>query len=282
MLDSLDDNHVGWDSRKRRTGAQYGYGILDAATGQTPRNIKDATPPLYVKLVVPGSPADKAGLKPGDIMVAVNYVPVEINGITNGGALDWLRPKSDKETLRLTVKRPATGKTWTVEMQPERLTSQSRPTMSVTLLPGDIAKVVLPAFAPGVAGQVLKEIAKLRETTKLRGIVFDVRGNSGGRADVTNGDCASACDDFTANVKYLGLGKVVGERTRGEASGLQHGYQLNNDTVLLLPKLYRTWANAENVNEIGVPVDCHVPLTAEDISNGRDPGVDKARDLLKS
>ena len=62
--------------------------------------------------------------------------------------------------------------------------------------------------------------------------------------------------------------------------GLQVGYQLDNNTVLVLPKLYRTFAHGEQVNEIGVPVDYQIPLTAEDISNGRDPGVDKARELL--
>ncbi|MFJ4617034.1 S41 family peptidase [Streptomyces sp. NPDC088812] len=330
MLGSLDDNHAGWDSRPTppaEAPTRYGYGILDASSGsETPANIKDATPPLYVKLTVPGSPADEAGLLPGDIMVAVNGVPVVTDGILNAGSLGALRPTSGEETLRLTVERPATGKTWTVEMRPDVITSGSTAAMSVTLLPGDIAKVVLPSFyIPDVADDVLAQIAKLRETTQLRGVVFDVRGNMGGRVEqttqlissfvhgklmsrdcdldnhctenrtddsvpllnlplsvVTDGDCASACEDFVANVKYLGLGEVVGERTRGEASGLQVGYRLDNNTVLLLPRLYRTFAHGEQVDGIGVPVDHRVPLTAADISNGRDPAVDKARELLSS
>jgi carboxyl-terminal processing protease len=325
MVESLDDNHAGWDDRRQVMGIVYSLGFLEEVSGRGTPNIGDAPPPMFVKEVRAGGPADKAGLKPGDILVAANDVPLVSNGQMNGGALRFLRPQNDTDTVRLTVQRPSTGKTRTVEMRAEGRTSPTVPTVAVTLLPGDIAKVTIPGFMPGVADEVLGKIAELRKTTALRGLVFDVRGNGGGRPEetnklissfvhdqvlsrdcdirnhcteertddavpllnlpmsvVTDWRCASACEGFTASAKFLNLGKVVGVRTAGAASGLQKGFLLNDNSVLVMPTMYRTFTHGEAINEIGIPVDYTIPLTAEDLSFGRDPAVDKARELLAS
>ncbi|NUU20468.1 MAG: PDZ domain-containing protein [Streptomycetaceae bacterium] len=324
MVASLGDNHAGWESRRvpPQSGPQYSYGFREGVSGRPTRNIQDATPPFYVDLLRAGGPADQAGLKRGDILVAANDVPLVSNGMLNGGVLGDLHAAKATDTLRLTVTRPATGATWTVTLHAETVTPTA-PAVEATLLPGGIAKVTVPAFAPGAADAALGKIAELRTTTTLRGIVFDVRGNGGGRAEevgklissfvhgkviardcdirnrctddrtddtvpllglpmtvLTNGLCASACEGFTGAVKYLGIGKVIGTRTAGAASGLQRAYLLNDNSVLVMPKYYRFVGDDAMVDEIGVPADFEIPLTAEDLSFGRDPALDKARELL--
>jgi carboxyl-terminal processing protease len=325
MVASLNDNHSGWDNRQQppNGGDPVGLGIFEAPSGRATPNVADAKPPLYIKSVVPGSPAAKAGLKPGDILVAVNDVPVSINGVVTVGTLEWLHSSSPQDTVRVKVQRPATDKTWTVEMQPAAIQPPPPPTTSATLLPGGIVHAVLPGFSPGAADELLAKITKLRETSTVRGVVLDLRGNGGGRQEevnkllgafahgkitswscdvegrcepistddttpllklpmvlLTDSMCASACDDFSGAVKDLKLGKLVGSRTAGKVSGLPIGYALNDNTVLLLVERRHASANGEIVNEIGVAVDYQAPMTAQDLSAGRDPAITKALTLL--
>lgn len=97
---------------------------------------------------------------------------------------------------------------------------------------------------------------------------------------LTDRHCASACDSFSSAVKDLKLGKLVGTRTAGAVSGPGEPYLLNDGTALGLPKIHEIAANKEIVNTIGVAPDYYAPLTAADLSAGRDPGLDKAVSLL--
>jgi carboxyl-terminal processing protease len=57
---------------------------------------------------------------------------------------------------------------------------------------------------------------------------------------------------------------------------------LNDDSTLLLVSRHEVSANGEIINGIGVAADYQAPLTAPDLSAGRDPGIDKALLLLTS
>jgi carboxyl-terminal processing protease len=97
---------------------------------------------------------------------------------------------------------------------------------------------------------------------------------------LTDRRCASACDSFSSAVKDLKLGKLVGTRTAGAVSGPGSGWALNDGTGLVLPKVHEIAANKEIVNGIGVAPDYSAPLTAADLSAGRDPGLEKAVSLF--
>jgi carboxyl-terminal processing protease len=92
--------------------------------------------------------------------------------------------------------------------------------------------------------------------------------------------CASACDDFSAAVKDLGLGTLVGTRTAGGVAGPAGRYLLDDNSLLLLPTLHHLGANKELINTIGVAPDQYAALTADDLSAGRDPAIEKALSLL--
>jgi carboxyl-terminal processing protease len=97
---------------------------------------------------------------------------------------------------------------------------------------------------------------------------------------LTDRRCASACDSFSSAVKDLKLGTLVGTRTAGAVSGPGRAWLLGNGTGLMLPKYHEVAANKEIVNTIGVAPDHYAPVTAADLSAGRDPGLDKAVSLL--
>nr|BFE77794.1 hypothetical protein GCM10020093_003950 [Planobispora longispora] len=92
--------------------------------------------------------------------------------------------------------------------------------------------------------------------------------------------CPSACEHFSAAVKDLRLGQLVGTRTAGAVSGPASSYLLSNNTLLGFPSKHHLGPNREVIDRIGVPPDHHVPPTAEDAAAGRDPALAKALTLL--
>lgn len=330
MMASLRDDHAHVSKLFAPQGGGPGFqlGIETLPVAGPQPDVKDVVAPVYVKSVAPGSPAATAGLKPGDVIVAVNDVPVFTNGVLSPGVFQWLYQKPPKKApVRLTLQRPATGTSWTVEITPAAVAPPRPPATSGSLLPGDIAKVNLAGFSSGTAAnEVLQAIADLRKTADVRGVVLDLRGNRGGspaevakllgafthgkvwssdcdvkgrckpnRTDdsvpllnlplvvLTDGACASACDAFSGAVKDLSLGRLVGTRTAGIVSGDAHPYLLDdNNSILAMPSLHQVGANGETIAGIGVPPDHYAPVTAADLSAGRDPAVDKAVQLLTS
>jgi carboxyl-terminal processing protease len=97
---------------------------------------------------------------------------------------------------------------------------------------------------------------------------------------LTDRNCASACDAFSAAVKDLHLGMLVGDRTAGGVAGPARAYWLDDGSLLLMPARHALGPDHEVINDIGVAADYYVPLTATDLSEGRDPGVAKALALL--
>ena len=57
-------------------------------------------------------------------------------------------------------------------------------------------------------------------------------------------------------------------------------YLLDDNSLLLLPERHHLGPNREVINGSGVAPDHYVPLTAMDVSTGKDPGLSKALTLL--
>jgi carboxyl-terminal processing protease len=325
MIDSLQDNHVAWDYGPIAVADFLKLGFVPAFEGRHEPDIRASHPPMYVKTVVPSSPAADGGLKAGDVIEAVDGIPVFVDGQLDPGTLDILRNVSGDQSVAVKIFRAATGRTWTVALHVAATPQPPTPQTSVTLVDGGVADVVYPSFDPDAADQVLAEIASLGATTTLHGVILDIRGNGGGRPEavakllgafvhgkvwswdcdvknnctadttddsvsllnvplvvLTDSSCFSACDMFSAAVRDLGLGPLVGSRTGGVAAGKPSAYSLEDDSGLELVTTHAVGANGEIVNTIGVAVDYQEPTTAQDISTGKDPALDKARALLHS
>jgi carboxyl-terminal processing protease len=98
---------------------------------------------------------------------------------------------------------------------------------------------------------------------------------------LTDRNCASACDSFASAVKDLRLGTLVGTRTAGVVAGPAVPYVLEDGSIIALPSHHEIAANREVVNTIGVAPHHYAPMTAADLSAGRDPGLVKAVELLR-
>jgi carboxyl-terminal processing protease len=76
------------------------------------------------------------------------------------------------------------------------------------------------------------------------------------------------------------MGPLVSTRTAGRANPA-HCYVLDDGSAWSLPIYYQLGANGEIYNTIGVAADYYAPMTAVDLSAGRDPGIAKAVELLR-
>jgi len=124
-----------------------------------------------------GSPAQKAGLRSGDVIVQVNGQSVEgktLQDVVN----EVLGPAGT--SVHLTMLRPSTNQTIDVDLVRAKLALQS---VAWQRLPGtSLAHLRIAEFNAGVGrdlGNALKEI----QAQHLTGIVLDVRNNPGGILD---------------------------------------------------------------------------------------------------
>ncbi len=332
MITSLDNDHIHWvwaegppnaaDSNKL-----YGLGITGMSAQQGniwPHVDPAAAPPDFITEVAPGSPAATSGLRPGDVILAVNGSAPFIDGVFSAGIVPLLNQIwPTHQRVQLTVRRPATGRVWTVSLSPVFYNPPDE-NVEAKLLDGDIAYVQMPSFLPGMADAVIADIRKLRTGRTLRGVILDVRNNGGGSpAEVatlvgafvhgknigylcavngscdpmptdnserllhlrlvvlTNGNCGSGCDNFSAAVKDLKIGTLVGTRTSGDVAGPALEYQLSDNSMLELPAQYYLGPDREEVDGIGVAPGYYQPITAAELSEGLDPNVATAIGLLR-
>ena len=182
MIASLNNNHARWSYPAPPPGDVPGdLGIMTSpAPPLADIAPQEALPPLFITAVLPGSPAVRSRLRPGDIIVSVDGAPPFPGGIISEGVMNVLfGPYPQPGRVAVQLHRPATGRTWTVTLTPA-LYLAPPPAVSAKLLNGHIAYVQLPGFFPGSADEVLQAITGLATGVKLRGLILDLRGNGGG------------------------------------------------------------------------------------------------------
>lgn len=131
--------------------------------------------------VHPGGPAERAGIRPGDILLEVNgkpFMPPSLPTFTLGQDADILVSRGDGSTASINVvlpKAPANGK-------PGAKPPMAEPTsVTASMLDQEVGYLRV-AFFPGVNGQrFARELeAALASIGECRRLVVDLRGNLGG------------------------------------------------------------------------------------------------------
>jgi carboxyl-terminal processing protease len=168
---SLDDQFSNYFSPKDYTSFQEATSGQFEGVGMT---VEQAKRGLRVMTVYDGSPADRAGLKPGDIIT-------EVNGRSIAGA------SSEASTAK--IKGPAgTPVTLTVDGgSRERTITLKRAQVDIPVVESKmvergghkIGHVTLAGFTSGAHGEVKKAVEKLLHQG-AEGIVLDLRNNGGG------------------------------------------------------------------------------------------------------
>ncbi len=127
---------------------------------------------LVITVPFPGGPAAEAGLRSGDVVVAVDGESVE--GLEAGEVIARIRGPADTEVL-LTVERPEIGRFDVPVVREEHEFA----TVGFRSLGGGIAYLSISRFDSGTPDELARELEILRQQ-EIEGLVVDLRANPGG------------------------------------------------------------------------------------------------------
>jgi carboxyl-terminal processing protease len=183
MIQSLNDPYSAYlssdDYVKSLLGVNGQFeGVGAEIAGEAPDGTKGCTPlgttcRLVVTRPIPGSPADRAGVAIGDVIVATDGASVL--GLTPSAALDRIRgPKGSVVTL--TIKRGTTA-AFTVPIT--RDVVQEQEVLTDSLAADTVGYVRMNDFSDRAADQVAADLAAHVKAGRTK-LILDLRGNLGG------------------------------------------------------------------------------------------------------
>lgn len=129
---------------------------------------------VIVLQALPGTPSAKAGIEPGDEILAVNNIRLDR---LNLDQLIEVLSQSRQQPARLDVHRSGSASILRVTMIPEEMQSSS--VERAFLLPGNFGYLRVASFDEKTGQEIREGIEKLGGT-KLKGLVLDLRNNPGG------------------------------------------------------------------------------------------------------
>jgi carboxyl-terminal processing protease len=231
MLRTLDPHSKFFDPkaftslREDQRGKYYGLGItVTARFGK----ITVVSPPFT------GSPAEKVGLRVGDVISQVNGESTAGMDLTEVVS----KLKGPRGTaVKIKVIRP--GAEEPLEMSPIRDEIAKYTINTAFLIRPRIGYIKLESFAE-TTGQELRDALKKLDVKNLDGLVFDLRGNPGGLLQ----EAIEVCETF------LQKGQMV-VQTKGRTRGSDKGYasqKINNDNTF--PVVVLINPNSASASEI--------------------------------
>ncbi len=290
-------------ARQDITGSFEGIGaVVDMREGK-----------LVIVEVIEGQPAEKAGLKSGDIILKVDDKPIENMSLLEAVLL--IRgPRGTP--VKLTVHREGLEEPFEVTIIRQRI---EIPTISYRMLEGGIAYIKLREFNE-IAPRKLKEALKELMAQKPKGIIFDLRGNPGGLLSaavevasqfvdkspilveklkdgqqklfkampgglatdpsvpmvvLVNGASASASEIVAGAIRDHGRGILIGERTLGKGS-VQQPFALKDGSELRVTVARWFTPSGRAIHDEGLIPDIEVKAGEE----GKDAQLEKAVEYL--
>ncbi len=245
---------------------------------------------IIVSQPIPGSPAEKAGIKAGDIIIGADNF--DLRGMEFEAALDKIRGK-EGTSVKITVIRSGLSEPVVFAIKREKVTQN--PVDYELIETGDkkIAKIVIYSFTETVA-KSFKEALEQADKDKTKNIIIDLRDNGGGYLDqavaiadmflpkdsiittedhrfavlnkvykakgaqkkynvviLVNGMSASASEVLTAALVDNKAAKAVGQKTFGKGTVQTLSYTPDGGMMKYTSAYYLT-PNGENINKVGI------------------------------
>lgn len=186
---------------------------------------------LEIASLIPGQPAEAAGVLPGDIILAVG--DQSIVGLGLYEAISYIRGPAGTEAV-LKIARPDVEEPIIITVVRAKI---EVPVVDYKMLENDIAYVRLTEFDANAADKVNDALKELL-AKKPKGLIFDLRANPGGWLDQ-----AIKVSDI-----FLGKGLVAIERD--SSGGEQRFYSYNGDLGEDIPMVVLVNAGSASASEI--------------------------------
>jgi carboxyl-terminal processing protease len=272
----------------------------------------------YLKIVSPmkNSPAEKAGLKSGDLIVGIDGK--DMTGVDPEMARQKVLGPADS-TVVLTIKRTGTDKPFDVSIIRAKLVV---PSVESKMLDSNIAYVQINIFGATTSRELVAQLKEL-QAQNPKGLILDLRNNGGGYLQsavevasqfikdgvivseksgdgsvqkeqaisggqalniplvvLVNEGTASASEILSGSIQDYGRGKLVGVTTYGKGS-VQIYYPLSNDQGAASITIAKWFTPKDHqIDKIGLTPDVVVKMTEDDYKAGRDPQLDAAIQTL--
>lgn len=273
----------------------------------------------YVTVIAPvdGTPAQKAGLQPGDIIVKINKE--DTTGMSVDTAVSKIRGKKDTQ-VTLTLVRGTTNPAFDVVITRADIVV---PSVKWSIKEGNIGYIQLTRFGPDTAQLTDKAATDLKSQGATK-IILDLRNNGGGYLDagvavaseflpegklvveertdgksrdklnstgggklvglpleiLVNSGSASASEIVAGALHDNGIAKLIGEKTFGKGS-VQEIKQLPGGAEFKVTIAHWFTPKGININKEGIKPDTEVKFTTDDYNASRDPQLDTAISALK-
>lgn len=261
---------------------------------------------------IKGLPADKAGIRPQDIIAAINGNST--SGISVDEAVNQIRgPKGTKVTLQLVRNR---SQALTIEITRDDI---KLPSVTTKFLDNNIGYIQISTFAEDT-DTAAKNAARDFAAKKVKGVVLDLRNNPGGLLDASvkvsslwlpagtnvlqekrdgrvvvnsyaalggdvlkgiptvvliNGGSASASEITAGALRDNQAAYIIGEKSYGKGV-VQQLISFNDGSQLkvTIASWYRP--NGQNINKKGIEPDQVVKPAEADLAAGKDPQLEAA------
>ena len=274
---------------------------------------------LQVISPLEGTPAQKAGLRPGDKIVKID--DVYANELTVDEAVSKIRGSKGTE-VTLTIFREGWNDTKEFKIVRDVI---EVPSLKWEIKNDDIAYIKLYQFSEK-AGNDFKKASLEILNSPAKKIILDIRNNPGGYLEISK-DIASlflkkgslvAIEDFgneTESKEYIADGndifsefpmvvlinqgsasaseilagalrddrgiKLIGETSFGKGS-VQEIQNLNGGSSLKVTVAKWLTPKGQSISDHGLVPDIEVEITDEDYQNDKDPQLDKALEILEA
>ncbi len=313
MMDALGDEHSSYMDPKTYEDANAGLAGEYEGIGAWVDTTAD-----YLTIIspIPGSPADKAGIKPGDRII-------EIDGDDMTGIdAELVRQRvlgPAGSTVILTVAREGEFEALDFSITREKIVIKSA---TGEMLENDIGYVQITTFGDKTTPELRAALEELMAQNP-KGLVIDLRNNGGGYLQTSvevasefigegvilyeqygdgerttyralengqateiplvvliNEGTASASEIVAGAIQDYGRGKLIGVTSFGKGS-VQNWVPLNNDQGAVRVTIAK-WLtpNERTISGEGLQPDVEVEFTEEDFEADLDPQLDKAIEIL--
>ena len=269
---------------------------------------------LQIVAPLPETPAKKAGLRTGDVILKIDKTDTQ--GLTIDEAVTKIRGPGGSKVM-LTILRGRDTKE--VDITRGNITIKNA---TSKIIDGNIGYIELRSFGDNSAA----EVQKIAEDFKAQGIdkvVLDVRSNGGGLLDqsvdiagewldgqvvleqrsadgsketfrakrdgtlkgtklvvLINGGSASASEIVAGALQDHKVATILGEQSFGKGS-VQSIEKLNSGGRLKITIARWFTPNGTNIDKEGITPDKKVKLTEQDFDKNQDPQLEAAKKILK-
>ena len=173
MVEALDDPYS--DFMTQEEASSFHESISSSFEG-IGAEIMQENDQIVIVSPIKGSPAEKAGLKAGDMILKVD--DKSLQGMSANNAVLLIRGEKGTK-VNLLIQRPGESKTMEVEIERDTIPVN---TVYKENLTDDIASIQLTSFSENTAEELEKALREVEEQG-MKGIVLDLRQNPGGLLD---------------------------------------------------------------------------------------------------